>query len=389
MIKFLTLKNQTPVFASSFLRKSGLKSENKFNLNGANLAPLKEDTVSFEGRKKTQKPQTVQPQTIVKTRASSEKKLEDKTWTISHGLAHSIYRKAEHNTSIMKSTLDKYLKTLFPEPHQEYTLERPVAKLEFRTKKANSIREKATQKFLYTKEGVIHMITDLSGARVILGDGSRESGNIVIDKIMEAVKDGRLKVIEAENHIPTDKKYQYASQTKLRLLAQASSEKYGIFVPDKIVRNNTGYTAIHLLVEFQEGFRGEIQILGHDVAMLKDVEDIPYKILQGKSVDKKYADIKKAFEPLLPVDNNPDNPDNVQRIKLKREFMDYTQAAYRYEREKATRARHEEEQMLPEFRTLGQFEKKYRKKVHLPKELDFNNLYKLKSRADWEKTKNS
>ena len=57
-----------------------------------------------------------------------------------------------------------------------------------------------------------------------------------------------------------------------------------------------GYNAIHMTVKFQPNKYGEtyaeIQIMGSDIAALKDVEDLTYKIRCNKAIQKKYP---KAF----------------------------------------------------------------------------------------------
>ena len=120
--------------------------------------------------------------------------------------------------------------------------------------------------------------------------------------------------------------------------------------------------------------------VGRDVAVLKELEDVPYKILQGKSVHPEYGEIKEILSPLCPVDNNPDNPENIKRAKLKKEFIAYTAAAYKYEREKGPATKRHE--LVPEFLTIQEFARSQRRKIHLTPDMDFNNLYKIKSSAD-------
>jgi len=353
------------------------------SFKGLNLKPLEHDCVSFTSRKKQKdlpRSRNIVPQAVVKTRDAEDKTLREHERTITNVLAHTIYREAQRDTTRLKSTIKKSLDFLEVRRGQQCDKDHPIWGFEFRTKGPNSIREKASQKYLHSKEAVINGLGDIIGARIILGDGFRGSGDIIIDRLIETVKDGKLKITEVENHTPADKKYQYASQTKLHKLAVASADKYGILVSEKSTRNETGYTAIHLSVEFPDGYSGEIQILGRDVAVLKELEDVPYKILQGKSVHPEYGEIKEILSPLCPVDNNPDNPENIKRAKLKKEFIAYTAAAYKYEREKGPATKRHE--LVPEFLTIQEFARSQRRKIHLTPDMDFNNLYKIKSSAD-------
>ena len=343
------------------------------------LNSLSKDEVSFTSRKKFQEKAQLQPQAIVQTSRAGEKDLKDKERTITNGLAHLIYRQADSNTIQLKSVLNK---AFYPYIQKRGYCDNkhPILKLEYRTKGASSLREKASSKHIHTKEGVIVNLQDLSGARIILGSNQKGSADVVIDKLAEVVKDGKLKIVEIENHTPADKKYQYASQTKLHKLAKASSDKFGAFVSEHITRNETGYIAIHLTVEFPDGMRGEIQILGRDVAIFKELEDLPYKILQGKSVKPEYAEIVEIFKPLTPVRNNPFDPENIEKAKLRQEFSAYTAAAYKHERDKMPVS--STSKKVSSFLSLDEFSKMSKRKIHLPKEVDFNNLYKLKIKAD-------
>ena len=356
-------------------------------VNAPRLKPLLCDCVSFTSRGKNQQAKTIEPQALEKTAKASSKNLTDKERTISNGLAHSIYSMASRDTNDLKFILGKVIDPLKPQNGMPCDNEHPVFMLETRTKGANSIREKASQKFLYSKESVIKNLHDLVGARIILGNGLKGGADTVIDALIDYIQsEGKLKIVEVENHIPMDKKYQYASQTQLHKLAKASYKKFGTFASETITRNETGYTAIHILFEFPDGITGELQILGKDVALFKELEDIPYKILQGKAVRPEYEKIKEVLEPLLPLDDNPLNPENAARAKLRGEFIAYTTAAYKHEREKGPSS--PRDKLIPEFLTIGEFAATQRKKLHLTPDMDFNNLYKIKSAADARIKKN-
>lgn len=346
------------------------------NLNCC-LKQLGKDTISFTSRSKNT---DNTPVAVARNYCADTKKLQCKERTISGALANKVFQKAQQDTKYLKSTLNKALLPLFDKKQSNYDVERPIVDIEYRTKSANSIREKATQKHLYTKESVIENIHDLVGARIILGSNQKGCADKVIDKLIDCVKQSKLRIVEVENHVPNDSKHLYASQKMLHKLARAASDKYGVLVPEYITRRETGYMGIHLLVKFPDGITGEIQILGHDVAVFKELEDIPYKILQGKSVKKQYNTIKGVFEPMLPISDNPDDIENIERIKLKKEFILYTTAAYKHEREKVYNQK--SKNSIPKFLTIDEFSQESKKKLHLTPDLDFNYLYKLKMLAD-------
>lgn len=363
-----------------------------FSFKGSNLAPLKQDTISFGAKKRFSSEEiakriglrTENDNIKMQTRSLDDKRLKSKERTISNGLANVISEEAKSDTKALKGKLTKITKNLMSQKGELCTKDRPIYALEFRTKEGNSIREKASQKKLTSKEQVKRQLTDIIGARIILGDGMLGGGNLVISKLTEAVNEGKLKVIEVENHVPADKKYQYASQTVLRQLAKASSDKYGIECAERITVNASGYPAIHMLVEFPDGYIGEIQILGHDVAIFKDLEDVPHKVLLGKSVDSKYDKIKELLSPMIALDGDLNTPENIKRAKLRSEYSAYTAAAYKHERTKGPVGKKSAAHMIPTFYTIEEFKKTQKRKIHLKPEWDFNNLYRLKTQADWK-----
>ena len=347
------------------------------------LNTLERDCVSFTSRAKSSHAKDVsgsEQTQDVKDRSVESKTLSDKEPTITHGLAQDISSLAENDTRELKFLLGKNLGGLQRRNDEPCDLEHPIYRMEFRTKGSVSIREKASQKHLATKGGVIENLHDLVGARIILGTSAKGAADKVLDVIAECAKSGKLKIVEIENHIPPETKYQYVGSAGLKKLAQASTERYSVFVPQKVVKNATGYTAIHMLVEFNDGITGEIQILGKDVALFKELEDIPYKILRGKSVAPKYHEIVKILEPLVPKEDDAISPDGAKRSRLRKEFIEYTTAAYKHEREKDAaplKANRESE-----FLTIAEFAASRRSKTHLTSDMDFNNLFKLKTKAD-------
>ncbi len=348
-------------------------------IKSKNLTPLAADTVSFSGKNKAAGDVHADPnEFFVSTRNS--KTLTSGELTISKSLSKMIHSEAQDDLLKIKNAIKGSLSSLVSDYGVVCDSKHPIYELEFRVKTPDSIREKASQKFLPTKEAVQKGIGDIIGARIILGDNSKESNEIVLDKLLDAVKDGKLKIIEVENHTPYDRKYQYHGEDKLHELAKASSGRYGVFVREKAIKNESGYTAVHMKVAFPDGYNGEIQIIGKDVATLKELEDIPYKILQGKQVKPQYYKIKEILSPMC-ISSGLENSDHGARIKLRNEFMEYTDAAYKYEREKPPVSKRKDD-ILPHFLSVPEFVQGKNERYHLTPSMDFNNLYRLKLSAD-------
>ena len=73
-----------------------------------------------------------------------------------------------------------------------------------------------------------------------------------------------------------------------------------------------------------QGFYSELQIIGSDVAMLKDIEDFCYKLKKGMSI--KSGDL--AYKPFQEMFLNAYTP------KVERYFKEYTKRAYKKQRER-------------------------------------------------------
>lgn len=227
-----------------------------------------------------------------------------------------------------------------------------------------------------TIKGIKSYARDIVGARIVLEHSSDESAAFdVLNGLMQAAKDGKLKITTIENHIPSKDKlpegktlldYAYTSKSQLAALQKASGAK--------LINNEskTGYMAIHINVEFDDeefnryrgiygGYGGEIQIIGHDVKILKDIEDLCYKIKDNKAVaGEAYQEFKDYFTKYYNDSN-------------KKDFDDYTYSLYLHQREITKNA--DKNNSFPTIEELGFADK-------LPKELDFNNLKKIKNKCD-------
>lgn len=347
-------------------------------LRGKNLSPLVSDTISFCGKNNNKDDIWQNAGKLFKSTRDS-KTLSTNERAISESLSKIMHHEAQFDLSKLKTTLKNSLGSLVGEYGFPCNEKHPIYEMEFRVKTPESLREKASQKSLITKSAVQSGIGDIIGARIILGDNSRKSCEAVINKLSETVKDGQLKIIEVENHAPYDSRHQYFKRSILSKLAKASADRFGIFVKEKNIINESGYTALHLSVAFADGYNGEIQIIGKDVATLKELEDIPYKILQGKQVKPQYYKIKEILSPMCFVDI--EGPENAAKIKLRREFMAYTDAAYRYEREKPPASKRKDN-IFPRFLSVSEFAQTQKGRCHLTPSMDFNNLYRLKLLAD-------
>ena len=353
-------------------------STNLLNDNFTNLMPLSKDTVSFgEARKKgtlssSKKDIEVIPERKVRKSSSSEKQINHAERT-SLKLTQALFKESEYAFNKFKLILsdafpDVTVIDIDNENAKDMMLreltnnqDKPVVLITARRKHPASISEKMAQGHLRSKKAARENIHDLIGARIIVSGTSTKEGEYVLDRLTEAVKKGRFQIKHVKNHLQENPSLNYVTRKRLdkfvadnRRINGISSCKYTDEPRD------SGYLAIHLITDdIEDGFSAEIQIMGHDVEKFKELEDICYKCHAGKGVAKKYQPLQELFKPLQ------------QNPQLKSDFIEYTKRAYAYERLKPD---HGEKELMEHLKIPSD--------LKIPKELDFNNLAKIKERID-------
>lgn len=331
--------------------------------------PLPKDTVSF---------------------GATPKAMGSRKDAITMSLAKAINKEATEALEFWKSKLNPFLYDL------EATYEKtgPIEKIMSRVKEPNSIVEKAATRGWVNKEEIKKSMTDLAGMKIIMRDGSKQEVNKVIERLIAYVNETGARIVEIENKRPLpvynqygeiSKSYDYASPMYLANLQKVASKSVGR--PIRYIDENTptNYMAIHILTELPNGITGELQIMGHDVAALKALEDMCYKVKNGKNLPKKYASIEKVLVPLKPPVKPESGIEDAEfKAALKKnnfiqdEHLKYTQEAYLVQKDKEPRP----------FKVRGKQKETFLEAPsYLPKELDFNYLQKLKDDCDLAEAK--
>lgn len=361
MISGINFKNLT-LPKINFGSSDNKEEPNKFGLK-SNLAPLKEDTLTFSGRLEQKMTTDENPKNLVLT----------------HGAARQVIEEARDSHNMLRNQMNNVLGALV-EKEGDHTkkdrTERPIKKIKCTMKAPYSLMEKVSQKKIAKKDKIKDNITDIVRARVVLNTESEEGGDKVIDKITEAVQSGKMKIVEIENyHQKRGKKvYQYASNSALDKLENAilekSTEKVENLRSDINTAGDSGYIALHLLAELKDGFRGEIQIIGKDVERLKELEDLTYKAVAGKNLDSKYQQLDDLFYKMREA-RYKTKEQNQEARKLKNAFHKYTREAYLYEKTKPASQKNESFLHLSTLAPSA-----------LSDEFDLNNLAKMRDQAD-------
>ena len=338
-----------PVITSNLFANIRPQNTNFAGQKYANIMPLSKDTVCFTGGKKD---------------IRSNNPEDDHVGGINKTTAIAIHSDAERAYMYLDQKLDKILGDMVRPEHSAGSASKPIQIIRSRIKDVDSIIEKSITRKLDSTQEVKEGITDIVGARIVMANTTKGAVDKVIDRLTDAVKNNELKIIEIENYRPDPemdsedniiKSYDYSSARSLKELKLACDDQLGTSIRKVDEDVPSGYMAIHMLVQLPNGFTGEIQILGREVERLKDIEDICYKVKNGKTVKKVPPKVKKMLAPLS----------NREDVVLRKEHNIYTRQAYIFQRELELQNSFGRRKMSNEFLKIPDY---------LPKNLDFNNL---------------
>ncbi len=197
-----------------------------------------------------------------------------------------------------------------------------------RAKKPGSIVEKSCVLGLTNKNEVFHTLTDLNATKAVILDASRKNVHKTLDILLSKIREGLVILEEVEVKRPyaaknlkgKDKsKYDYAAPEKINKFVEdaelAMGKKVNFLEPNYTKAN---YTAIHFLLRLPGQERVfEFQLMGHNVAKFKELDDILFKVLNNKNVDEKYQPI---VDILKTISLSKEEKDLLKYAKIKREF---------------------------------------------------------------------
>ncbi len=294
----MNLSISTLNFKSKQKNENNIQNQNqKFGV-GSMQAQLSKDTVSFTGKSKVAK--TIL-KNVVETADISRKKAGSRSDAITYGIARQINQDALPYETSLRRTLHKYFS---PFISTEQNPDRPLTfginkGIHTRTKKVDSIVLKTASLGVKNLKEIAlsDSMADVIGGRLTFRDSSQKSVEKVIDKMIEGVKNGDLKIYEIENYtlegVPD-----LVSQKMLKKLTSACESIRTNGATLKNAAIPSGYNGVHLGVYLPDGHRAEIQLLGEHVAQVKDVEDFVYKVKNKKELELKYKTIQEHLAPL-------------------------------------------------------------------------------------------
>ena len=349
-----------------FRSKINGTSANKY----PNLAPLSKDCVTFTGIK----PQAPLNKALMEAFDNKE-------------ICRNVYENAQVAEKDLNDFLKEIMKPYMYDENNEYGV---VHEIQTRVKSPESIREKVTDKLAFAIKkdfskgfnpedinAIKKNCNDIIGGRIILWEPQQRKTSKLIDTLIEEVKAKHLKITKIEYYLPDeiDKNLAYFNHDDLEKLKEAVNQTYNTNIDVETNPKLTGYMALHLDVDLSnenyksknDGYKGEIQIVGYDVALLKDIEDLCYKLKANKEIKNGHIAYAPFSEYFIKYMESSDNPN------IKEDFDTYTKEAYIRQRNLQTS--NEENYSFPTIEDCGL-------KGKIPKELDFNNLAKIKEPCD-------
>ena len=323
-ISFLNFNSQSSPIKSANNNSKVLN----FNLKAPKLAPLAQDTISFTGLS------------------------EYKAAFNNIELCKKIHENAKPANQYLQEVLEKYFAQ---DVYDERTNPNGgIAPIRARVKSPESIEEKVSDKISSTfksvkeedfykkifsphsEKGIKDKIRDISGARIVVTEAFDNVMDKVVDNLCAMIRGEGIIIEEIQNHTSPDSSAgSYFTDEQLKKIQDAANEvrvDNGFKkIEAKTNPTQTGYMALHLSVDTTyapkypkyQGFWSELQIIGSDVELLKDIEDFCYKLKKGMSIRSEDVAYKPFQEMFLSAYNDIEHYPNVQEA-----FRQYTIEAY-------------------------------------------------------------
>jgi hypothetical protein len=310
-----------------------------------------------------------------------------------------ICEEISKNAKVAKDNLEKPLvKEMQDIVVSETNPDGIIEPISVRIKDGTSVREKATSKFeeaiikhditnfinLNKSEDIKKTVEDLVGARIIVNQLDTKKNAAIIDHLISLVKNHNLKIKNIETIAPQESNLTpYFDQDDLDRLELAVNEERGESaskIEIQKVPSKSGYCAIHIDLDLSDedlfaknnGYKGEIQILGSDVAYFKVKQDKDIK--SGHPAYNTFANhLNKYFKYYDSTKTEKENKEIAN--KYKEDFNEYTYRAYLFQRRKNQDMPNYDKKHLPSLEDCEMGDR-------LPKDLDFNYLQKIIEQCD-------
>jgi hypothetical protein len=321
-------------------------------------SPLTQDTVSFTAKRNEEE-----------VRERSDKTAKCRSEGISQKTAMEIRERVkDHHYAMKKKFVDEF-GDLLSTPEQKGLLT-----MGSRIKGVNSICEKSANRGWSTKKDVLNHMGDLSGFCFILE--SPKSEKEFFKHFTKMYKQGAFNVEEIEYHriepkyknnevVESFDSFHLNDLQKFKTdIAKIKQPTKNFFYP---VDSQSGYSGLHVTISSSHGAKSEVQIMTRGVHNLKNVENLLYKIRNGKDIQPQYAKMGVLLSDLKVKDKNKMTPQEKARQAA---MSKYTLECYKHAIKHPFADKNE-------FLHVRDAESISAKEKNLIKDFDMNSIYKL------------
>lgn len=301
------------IFAINPFKVTSNNNSKSYNLQprfGLAMAkPLLKDTVSFRGDK-----------------LPSKKNMERGAYIISADLAMRIQAKKAPVHERKKRLINQYFGDL---------IEQGLVTFHDRLKSIRSIREKASTNGWKTMDAILEHMDDISGLCFVLN--TPKAFPEVTKRFKQMLQDREIEVTQVEYHrmAPKYKRNQIVESYdsfKPNDLQRLRDDINRIQNPTKKiwfdVDSRSGYSGLHSALRTKDDKTSELQMMVKNIASNKNIENLLYKIRNGKAVDPKYEFVARYLTALKPLEENAAPEEIKAHDALDIAMTKYTQDSY-------------------------------------------------------------
>ena len=256
---------------------------------------------------------------------------------ISQDLAKKIIEKIQKPHNKLKSLLENEFKDL---------ITKNSITLKDRIKDEYSLRLKTGSRKLYDEKSILSGgITDISGFCFILEDKNafKDAMNIFIKLIKNnkiiIPRANEIEGLPVEYHVipPVYNKKGEIVET-FNSLDPTILQKFKTTLIDKYhpasrisdtIDSISGYSGLHVIVKNQDGTYSEIKFLIRSMVDVQKVENLLYKLRNGKEVASKYSYMETILTPFKPVKDYATEQEKREHTQLTKAISNYTQEVYK------------------------------------------------------------
>ena len=291
-------------------------------------SPLNADTVSFTGTPKNA----------------------NKMWEITRADARAIRRAKEAAFKRVRNFMDQNFGDLVA---TEKYPKNPLLEIAARLKSDLSIQEKTGSRKWVKAEEIATEMTDLIGAKLVFRDATKPKVDMVLDRFIQLIKNGKIELLEIENKRPIvvkdlpeyqRAKYDYASMDMYKKMIAIQNDIWKKGGSKQRVKRrleddftDANYCATHYLFRLpgRKPITFELQVLGNDVNAAKHIDDFVFKKLDGKNPQGCPPEFDKIFEPFTNKKFFEEEPNAKEIVENAKEKLDkYRGEVFLFQRDK-------------------------------------------------------